>query len=163
MQELNSTLPLLSVSQTGRWKPPAIPGRAKQLWRRWPLGPLSVCRPSLRSEAAPVRFSNCRTAAKSLPMPEEFPEQHSRSFSDCFETVLRTSIWLCQTDSQLLGCLQLSMGNTCVKHRPTPLQQRSWCLPDSYSQPERKLLLQPILIFQPFSTQPLLCSARCWR
>lgn len=48
----------------------------------------SVSRPSLRSEAAPVRFSNCRNAAKSLPMPEEFPEQHSRSFSDCFETVL---------------------------------------------------------------------------
>lgn len=49
---------------------------------------VSVSRPSLCSEAAPVRFSNCRIAAKSLPMPEEFPEQHSRSFSDCFETVL---------------------------------------------------------------------------
>lgn len=47
-----------------------------------------MSRPSLCSEAAPVRFSNCRIAAKSLPMPEEFPEQHSRSFSDGFETVL---------------------------------------------------------------------------
>lgn len=45
-------------------------------------------RPSLCSEAAPVRFSNSRIAAKSLPMPEEFPEQHSRSFPNCFETTL---------------------------------------------------------------------------
>lgn len=56
--------------------------------RRRPLGLRRVSRPSLCLEAAPVRFSNCRIAAKSLPMPEEFPEQHSRSFSDCFETVL---------------------------------------------------------------------------
>lgn len=45
-------------------------------------------RPGLCSWAAPVRFSNSRIAAKSLPMPEEFPEQHSPSFSNCFETTL---------------------------------------------------------------------------
>lgn len=48
----------------------------------------SSTRPGLCSWAAPVRFSNSRTAAKSLPMPEEFPEQHSPSFSNCFETTL---------------------------------------------------------------------------
>lgn len=82
-----------------------------------------VSRPGPRSEAAPVRFSSCRSAAKSLPMPEEFPAQLSRSFSDCFETVLCASIQLCQANSQLLGCLQLSMGNTCVQHRRAPLPQ----------------------------------------
>lgn len=48
----------------------------------------SSTRPGLCSWAAPVRFSSSRIAAKSLPMPEEFPEQHSRSFSNCFETTL---------------------------------------------------------------------------
>lgn len=47
-----------------------------------------MSRPCLRSGAAPVRFSSRTTAAKSLPMPEEFPEQHSRSFTACFETLL---------------------------------------------------------------------------
>lgn len=32
-----------------------------------------------------------------------------------------TSIRLCQANSELLGCLQLSMRNTCVKHRLAPL------------------------------------------
>lgn len=113
---------LFSASQSCCWVP-HNPGVCGAAGRRQPLGLPRVSRPSLRSEAAPVRFSNCRIAAKSLPMPEEFPEQHSRSFSDCFETVLCTSIQLCQANSQLLGCLQLSMGNTCVKHRRAPLPQ----------------------------------------
>lgn len=70
---------------------------------------------------------------------------------------------LCQANSELLGCLQLSMGNTCVKHRLAPLQQRPWRLLGSHSQPQRKLLLEPIRISQPFSTQAPLCGARCWR
>lgn len=117
--EQSPTSPLLH-SAADESRNPGVCGAAG---RRQPLGLPRVSRPSLRSEAAPVRFSSCRIAAKSLPMPEEFPEQHSRSFSDCFETVLCTSIQLCQANSQLLGCLQLSMGNTCVQHRRAPLPQ----------------------------------------
>lgn len=65
------------------------------------------------------------------------------------------SIRLCQANSELLGCLQLSMGNTCVKHRLAPLQQRLWRLLGSYSQPQRKPLLEPVRSFLPFSG---LCS-----
>lgn len=86
MQELKGILPpLLHKAAEGD---PRGPGCAGQLGRRQPLSLRSGSRPCLCSEAAPVRFSNCRTVAKSLPMPEEFPEQHSRSFSGCFETLL---------------------------------------------------------------------------
>lgn len=74
----------LTSPSAGSWRPGGVlePGGKMQ------HGFQSSTRPGLRSWAAPVRFSNGRIAAKSLPMPEEFPEQHSRSFSNCFETTL---------------------------------------------------------------------------
>ena len=73
-----------------------------------------------------------------------------------------TSIRLCQANSQLLGSLQLSMGNTCVKHGPAPLHRRPWRLLGPHSQPQRPGLLEPILISHSLSPRPLLCGASRW-
>lgn len=126
-------------------------------------GPPGVSRPSLCSEAAPVRFSNCRTAAKSLPMPEEFPEQHSRSRSDCFETQLCLYF-----NTALSGQLRATGLSPAIngKHMCQAwihsLQQHPRRLLGLHPQPQRKLLLEPIRISQPFSAQAPLCGARCW-
>lgn len=86
MHAPSSPLPLLSASQAAvKWPSVRSVLRGCDGGGR---GLPSASRPSPCSEAAPVRFSKCGTAAKALPMPEEFPEQHSRSLSACFETVL---------------------------------------------------------------------------
>lgn len=74
----------LTYPSAGRRKPRGVLEAGGKMQR----GFQSSTRPGLCSWAALVRFSNSRIAAKSLPMPEEFPEQHSRSFSNCFETTL---------------------------------------------------------------------------
>lgn len=67
---------------------PRGPGESWEALMEAATQPAHVSRPCLRSGAAPVRFSSRTTAAKSLPMPEEFPEHHSRSLTACFETLL---------------------------------------------------------------------------
>lgn len=69
-----------------------------------------------------------------------------------FLTALKPySVWasmrLCQANSELLGCLQLSMGNTCVKHGLAPLQQRPWRLQGSHSQPQKETASRTSLDF----------------
>lgn len=69
----------------------------RRVWSRWKEAATRPAEgeagwPAFRS--CPSQVHRCRTAAKSLPIPEEFSEQHSRSFSDCFETILCTSIRL---------------------------------------------------------------------
>lgn len=71
-----------------RMRVPRGPGESWEALMEAATQPAPVSRPCLRSGAAPVRFSSRTTAAKSLPMPEEFPEQHSRSLTACFETLL---------------------------------------------------------------------------
>lgn len=91
-------------------------------------------------------------------MPEEFPEQHSRSFSACFETVLcldfNTAL------SGQLGATGLSPAingkHMCQAQTRSPAAAGPWLLPGSYAQPQRRELLGPTLIVQPFSR---FCSA----
>lgn len=95
-------------------------------------------------------------AAELQPSPCPCLKNFLNSIPVLFLTALKpysvcTSIRLCQANSELLGCLQLSMGNTCVKHRLAPLQRRPWRLPGSHSQPQRKGLLEPVPIVRPFS------------
>lgn len=126
-RELSRTLPLSPLFHKAADGNRPCPGSGvcvepELLGRRRSLSPLSVSRPCLSSQAAPVRFSNCRTAAKSLPMPEEFPEQHSRSFSDCFETVL--CLYFNPAVSGRLTATGLSPAingkHMCVRHRLAP-------------------------------------------
>lgn len=161
MQELSSSLPLLCFTKRLK-RIPCDPGACGEAGRGRPLGLQRLSRPSLCSEAAPVRFSNCRVGAKSLPMPEEFPEQHSRAFSDCFETV--PCLYF---NTPLSGQLPptgpasaLNGKHVCQAQTRSPAPAPMGAA--GLTQPQRQRLLELILISQSFSTRPLLCGARCW-
>lgn len=71
-----------------------------------------------------------------------------------------TSIRLCQANAELLGCLQLSMGNMCPARPSSPATAP---MASAGLTTTRGTLLERVRVSQPFSTQALLGGVRCWR
>lgn len=116
--------------------------------------PAHVSRPCLCSEAASVRFSSRTTAAKSLPMPEEFPEQHSRSCTACFETLL--CLYFDPGLSSLATGLSPDINGKHVCQTQPCFLATALMASAGLTLTERRLLLERTWISQPFSTQALL-------
>lgn len=113
-----------------------------------------MSRPCLRSGAAPVRFSSRTTAAKSLPMPEEFPEQHSRSFTACFETLL--CLYFDPVLSSPATGLSPDINGKHVYQTQPCFFATELMASAGLTLTERRLLHETTWISQPFSTQALL-------
>lgn len=90
----------------------------------------------------PSQIFQLRTAAKALPMPEEFPEQHSPSFLGCFETVLRPSVLCCQA-----GLAPAFNGKHMCQTLLAACWGAPWCL-QSFLVPMEQLLPDPPVIYQ---------------
>lgn len=113
-----------------------------------------MSRPCLRSGAAPVRFSSRTTAAKSLPMPEEFPEQHSRSFTACFETLL--CLYFDPVLSSPATGLSPDINGKHVCQTQPCFFATELMASAGLTLTERRLLHETTWISQPFSIQALL-------
>lgn len=135
MQELSSSLPLLCFTKRLK-RIPCDPGACGEAGRGRPLG--LACRGWAGPACVQKLPQSDFPTADLQPSPCPCLKNFLNSIPVLFRTALKpysacTSIRLCQANSHLLGRLQLSMGNTCVKHRLAPLPQRPWGLLGSHN------------------------------